>query len=958
MENPYTPAAYFLLSLRCSICFFVLAFFMSGCFQQNTYHKIRDGVVVSLSDSLGQHRMVRLQVINPHIIRVTATADENFGKDSSLMVTGSPASDISWELHQQGDSLILRTSALQATVSLHDGAVAFADSLGRPLLREKTHGRSFIPDTVEGTAAYRIRQVFQDSGRSALYGLGENQLGWTNLRGKDVTLAQHNSEAFVPFLVSTGHYAILWDNNSITHFGDPSPYLPLDSLLLYNREGEPGGLSVSYATGNDGQAMQRTENHINYSFIKDLKNLPAGFSMKASSEIRWEGSLAAPETGTYRFLLYSGGYIKIWINDTLCVNKWRQSWNPVETYWEFPMEKGKKYPIRIAWKPDGTESYLALQFKKPRAAATYKDISFASELGQSIDYYFIGAGPIDSLIHRYRQLTGRAPLMPLWAFGFWQSREHYSSQKEILDIVRTFREKHIPLDNIVQDWFYWEKDQWGSQEFDSSRYPHPAEMIRRLHEDYHTHFMISVWPKFYVGTAPFKTFWDHGWLYKKNVEDQQKDWVGYVSTFYDAFNPEARKAFWQLVNRKLFSLGVDAWWLDASEPDIYSNVSWDERKKLMDPTALGPSTQVFNAYPLVNEEAFYTGQRQVHPDQRVFILTRSAFGGSQRYAAATWSGDIGATWQDMKNQIATGISFSLSGIPYWTMDIGGFATERRYQHPAAADQAEWREQMTRWYQFGAFCPLFRAHGQSPYREIFEVAPEGSPAYASMLYYDRLRYRLLPYIYSLAGQVYRSGYTFMRGLAMDFPHDSKAREITDEFLLGPSLLVSPVYTYKATSRPVYLPGTHGWYNLYDGTYSAGGHTINAAAPYNRIPVMVRAGSILPFGPALEYTGQKPADTLHLYVYTGDNSTFSLYEDDGLTYDYEKGQYSVIPFSYQENSHTLRIGAREGSYSGMLPQRVITVKWVSPEAPATLDFKKPADTLVHYQGQPVSLSMPAP
>lgn len=375
----------------------------------------------------------------------------------------------------------------------------------------------------------------------------------------------------------------------------------------------------------------------------------------------------------------------------------------------------------------------------------------------------------------------------------------------------------------------------------------------------------------------------------------------------------------------------------------------------MNPTALGPSTINFNAYSLEQSKTFYNGQRHTRPNQRIFILTRSAFAGSQRYAAATWSGDIGATWQDMKNQIATGVSFSMSGIPYWTMDIGGFATETRYLHPNAADRAEWQEQTTRWYQFGAFCPLFRAHGQPPYREPFNIAPAGSQAYQSIVYYDKLRYRLLPYIYSLAGAVYLNNYTIMRGLAMDFPSDHQALNITDEYLFGPDLLINPVYTYKARNRKVYLPKGTGWYNLYDGQFVNGGQTITAKAPYTRIPVFVKTGAIIPFGPALQYTRQKPADTLTLFVYTGKDGLFNLYEDEGINYNYEKGAYSIIPLIYHENDHTLTIGARKGSFRNMLKNRVIKIKWISPIKPEPLDLNAPVDTIIHYNGEGITVKL---
>lgn len=933
-----------------------------GCKVKSDFLKTDKGVVISLSKAENGLKKVRLQVITDNIIRVTASPRENISRPQSLMIADKYLPEVPFTVKEEKDSVIISTAALKAVVSLVSGQVRFLDTTGKVILQEKKNGSSFIPDTIEKVAAYQIRQQFDNVTHSALYGLGGNQLGLTNLRGEDIALIQRNSEAFIPLLVSPNHFGILWDNNSITHFGDPAPWLPLDSFTLYNAEGKAGGLMASYfpAGGmNDQPDLKavnddsRIEKTIDYSFLKDMKRLPKGFKLDQPAAIEWNGSIASPYSGVHAFRLYSGGYIKMWIDGKLIADRWRQCWNPAETLLKIPMEKDKKYTIKIQWIPDGGESFLSLKWKAP-VAGKMNEISFASEMGEAIDYYFIFGENTDSIISGYRKLTGKAPMMPLWAYGFWQSRERYHSQKEILDVVKKFRERKIPLDNIVQDWFYWKEDQWGSQEFDSSRYPDPAGMIKTLHEKYHTHFMISVWPKFYIGTKPFKTFWDKGWLYKKNVEDSTKDWVGYVSTFYDAFNIDARQSFWDLINKNLFSLGVDAWWLDATEPDILSNTSIQTRKALMEPTALGPSTRNFNAYSLEQSKAFYHGQRTVKPDQRVFILTRSAFAGSQRFAAATWSGDIGATWKDMEDQIATGISFSMAGIPYWTMDIGGFATESRYSSstPKASDLEEWREQITRWYQFGAFCPLFRAHGQPPAREPFNVAPEGSPAYESILYYDKLRYRMLPYIYSLAGAVYLNNYTIMRGLAMDFPDDSLARNITDEYLFGPDLLINPVYTYKARERKVYLPEGTNWYDLYEGKSYRGGQTILADAPYTRMPVFVKAGSILAFGPDLQYTGEKPADTITLFVYTGKDGHFNLYEDEGINYNYEKGNYSIIPLEYHENDHTLTIGKRKGSFNGMLKERVFKLKWVSPDNPQALNFNTSVDKVIEYDGRAIT------
>jgi len=360
----------------------------------------------------------------------------------------------------------------------------------------------------------------------------------------------------------------------------------------------------------------------------------------------------------------------------------------------------------------------------------------------------------------------------------------------------------------------------------------------------------------------------------------------------------------------------------------------------------------------LNAKGIYEGQRVADSTKRVFLLTRSAFAGSQRYAASIWSGDIGARWEDMRTQISAGLNYSISGLPYWTLDIGGFATEVRYNKVpmAAADEEEWRELQTRWYQWGAFLPLFRSHGQFPVREIFNIAPEDHPAYKSMLYYNQLRYRLLPYNYSLAGHTYHHDYTLLRGLVMDFAADKKTWNIGDQFMFGPSLLVAPVYTYKARTRTLYLPEGQGWYDLYSGKFYEGGQTITSAAVYERTPVFIKAGSIIPTGPALQYTSEKAADPLTLNIYTGKDASFTLYEDEGINYNYEQGKFTEIPFSFNQATNTLTIGDRTGSFAGMLKSRTIYIKVVSAAQAMPFAFDgKETGRKIEYKGKKIVIRL---
>ncbi|MBE3086672.1 MAG: DUF5110 domain-containing protein, partial [Bacteroidetes bacterium] len=450
-----------------------------------------------------------------------------------------------------------------------------------------------------------------------------------------------------------------------------------------------------------------------------------------------------------------------------------------------------------------------------------------------------------------------------------------------------------------------------------------------------------------------------GWMYRQAVKDSIRDWIGrgFIGSFYDAYSKDARDLFWEQIREHLYTKGFDAWWMDASEPDILSNASIEYRKLLTTPTAMGPSTKYFNTYALMNAMAIYDGQRSVDPDKRVFLLTRSGFSGLQRYSTATWSGDIGTRWEDMKAQIPAGLNFAISGIPYWTMDIGGFCVENRYVRAkeGSEDLEEWRELNTRWYQFGSFCPLFRSHGQFPLREVYNISPETHPAYKSMVYYDKLRYRLMPYIYSLAGMTYFNDYTIMRPLIMDFNGDSKVNNIGDQYMFGPSLMAAPVYKYRARDREIYFPESCGWYDFYSGKFLNGGQKVRVDAPYERLPLFVREGSIIPVGPEIQYTDEKPVDPLTLWVYTGKNCRFTLYEDEGTNYNYEKGAYSTIGFSFDNDKGILTIGDRKGEFTGMIKSRKINVIWITPGVPVSFDPKTTPQKSVTYDGSQIVIRM---
>jgi alpha-D-xyloside xylohydrolase len=901
---------------------------------QTTWVKTDNGVIIRLrsvsSDIPGQ---IRLEIADDDVIHVLASAEKGFSEEKSLCVIDQDRPAPDFRVKQVQDTLIISTARVIAKVSLVTGQVIFCDENGKVILSEKAGGgKSFAPVTVEGTSGYSVGQVFDSPADEAFYGLGQHQSDEFNYKGLNESLYQYNTKVSVPFIVSSRNYGLLWDNYSLTKFGDPRDYSQVDLFTLYDKDGGKGGLTATYYVNSDTSRIfaQRKESAIDYENLETIKGFPEKFQFY-NSIITWTGEIEPQETGIYFFRLYYAGYTKLWVDGELVVpERWRTAWNPNTYKFNRNLEKGRKYSVRLEWKPDGGVSYIGLKVLSPRPVKEQESLSLTSEMGNAIDYWFIRGNNMDDVIGSYRMLTGKAPIMPRWALGYWQSRERYRSQDELLGVVKEYRKRNIPLDNIVLDWSYWPVDSWGSHEFDPKFFPDPSGMVESVHK-LNAKIMISVWPKFYYTTDHYKEFDNRGWMYRQAVNDSVRDWIGkgYIGSFYDPYSQGARDLFWEQMREHLFTKGFDAWWMDASEPDILSNASIEYRKLLSTPTALGPSTKYFNTYALVNAMAIYEGQRSTEPNRRVFLLTRSGFAGLQKYSTATWSGDIGTRWEDMKAQIPAGLNFALSGIPYWTFDIGGFCVENRYTRAikGSEDLNEWRELNTRWFQFGSFCPLFRSHGQYPYREIFNISPAGSPAYESMVYYDKLRYRLMPYLYSLAGVTYFNDYTIMRPMVMDFGSDKAVKNIGDQYMFGPSLLVAPVYKYKARTRNVYFPSSCGWYDFYSGIYILGGHQVKVDAPFEQIPLFVREGSIIPFGPEIQFTGEKPADPITLYVYTGRNCGFTLYEDEGTNYNYERGEWSTIKFSYNDSTGDLTIDGRNGEFGGMLKERTFRIVWVT-------------------------------
>ena len=901
-----------------------------------------DGIVV-MGDSVN----VRVHILGDKIIRIECRPNRETQKHESLIIVNQAHERAKWSLKEEPGSAVISTSSIQAKVELSSGKIQFLDAAGSTLLQE--NGREILPANVIGEKTNSISQKFLLTDDEAIYGLGQHQDGNMNLRGKTVDLYQFNMTVSIPMLVSTNGYGILWDNYSFSRFSD------------------------------NAQGMQ------------------------------------------------------VW-----------------------------------------------------------------SEVGDGIDYYFIAGRNTDEVISGYRTLTGQAPLYPKWAYGFIQSKERYKSQNEILGIVDELRRRQVPMDVIVQDWHYWDPQAWGSHYMNRKRFPDPPGMTNNVHKN-NAKIIISIWGKFEPGSRNFTEMEKKGFLWNAVSWDSGR--------YYNAYSPAARSLYWNQIKDSLYTKGFDGWWLDASEPDM-GDLRNDAAKQLMN-NNIGTGARYFNTYPLMTTKAVYEGQRQATSDKRVYILTRSAFAGQQRNAATTWSGDITASWDVFHKQIPGGLNFCFAGIPYWTTDIGGYTV----LVPGGCDNDMYKELFTRWYQYGTFCPVFRVHGSSTPREIWRFGEKGSWSYDTQLKFDNLRYRLMPYIYSLGWKVTHDNYTIMRGLAFDFASDSKVYNIDDQFMFGPSILVNPVmqamyypwgetdsgrviqsqnlidldgkpgltgeyykgmnfdrifttrsdqkidfdwgegapmqgmtqdtfsirwkgqivapetgeYTFHTRTddgvrlfvdnklivdywqdqapliqsgkivlearkkynikfeyyenamgavaqlrwiipsgkkvsdvklpdktRNVYLPGAAPWIDFWTGKTFSGGQTITAPAPIDIMPLYVKAGSIIPMGPFLQYTSQKPADPIELRIYPGADGKFELYEDEGDNYNYEKGKYAIIPFAWNDKEKIVTIGERTGYFDGMLKERSFNIVIVNPSSGTGLELSKNYKS-IHYSGNIIKIVM---
>lgn len=928
----------------------ILANFGFSCQQQTVFFPVPGEVKVLQNGIEWSNGISFTKVVfyTDNQVRVTKWRAGALPENDSLVVIACPQQRVKLSLAEDAFQFVLCSETLTVRLSKEDGTLEYQDASGQPILKEQGAPSIHPVEIPDETNLFRLEQRFTLRPEEALYGLGQHQDGYMNYRGRTVTIVQSNTEAVIPFLISTGGWGLLWDNYSKTVFSD-----------------SPGGMS------------------------------------------------------------------------------------------------------------------------------------FHSEAGPQMDYYFIAGRTMDEVIAGYRNLTGAAPMYGKWAYGYWQSREHYKNRQELLQVAQEYRRRQIPIDNLIQDWNYWGgNNNWSGMVFDETRYPNPKEMVDLLHA-MNYHLMISIWPGLGPDTAIFQEMEQNGFLYPPF------GWAGFK--YYDAYNPRANAIYWKYLKEGLYSKGIDGWWIDSTEPDVINALSKEGTEawlKFIGKNHRGSFARFLNPYSLVMTDALYQNLRNENPQKRVYILTRSTFAGQQRNAATTWSGDIGANWNVFRKQISAGLNHCMAGVPYWTFDIGAFVIgSYGGVFSSGGKDPAYQELYTRMFQFGAFCPIFRAHGSETPREIWEFGDFAEP----MIQFDRLRYRLLPYIYSLAWRITSQGYTLMRGLPMDFADDRRTYSIDDEFLFGPAFLVCPVVDYmlhrppedsvligpehfrtpagkrglKATyyndenfqlvcreqeepninlfwytgwpdfiedetfsmrwegrliptqtgphrfhmksfgpkrlfldgkevpcnyrsvefytipveleagrvydfafetsnsvlgafraqlfwktpemhkreqqmecrkqTRTVYLPAGTNWVDFWTGKSIPGGQGIEADAPIDKIPLFVRAGSIVPMGPFVQYATEKPAEPLELRVYTGADGHFVLYEDENDNYNYEKGAYSTIEFRWNEQQKTLTIAERQGRFHGMLENRTFHLVFVHENHGTGIEITENPDAIVSYSGK---------
>jgi len=859
---------YFLSRLEL-VCSFGFVLLVCGAGQADSQtqaiERSGSGVVVHSSNGL-----VRVEVCSDSVVHIVS--GRNAAPTAALVPTVvQPCTDATYTTSSDSSHEYVRTRRLQVEVNINTGSVRFSSAGGQAILNERPNGR-VLPHLDSISPSAEVSEEFLLNPAEALYGLGQHQEGFFNLRDIPVQLLQANTNIAIPFLISTHGYGLLWNNPSLTDFDPATEEIHLDGNGVGTVQTGPVGEYGFLLSGNYRNKLRLS---VDGQQIIDLENMWLPLSAGAKMHL-------AANT-TYKVIAETGGDTKLALR------------TPSDT------------------------------------------MTFRSQVGDAVDYYFFFGPDPSKIVDEYRELTGAAPLLPRWAYGFWQCRERYSSQQQILDTAAEFRKRKIPVDVLVQDWQYWGRYGWNAMRFDEHDYPDPAQMTTQLHQE-NLHLVASVWAKFGSETAVDQDMQKEHLLLPSAADPREPGETQAKEDWADLFNPEAQKLFWSELNGGLFQEGLDGWWLDASEPE------GDPLKGVL--THLGPGELVRNAYPLYETTAVYQGQRATTDQKRVVILTRSAFTGQQRNGTISWSGDISANWETLRRQIPAGLSFSMSGLPYWTTDIGGF-----FRPVDQYTSDAYHELLIRWFEFGTFCPIFRIHGYQSKTEMWNYGPEVEKI---LTQYDELRYRLMPYIYSTAWGVTSRGETVMRALPFVYPNDLALRDVDDEFLFGNSLLVNPVTQPNAASRSVILPASSDWVDFWSGRAYHGGQLIVADSPLDQIPILVKTGSIVPMGPVVQSTADAQ-DPIEIRVYGGRDADFLLYEDSGDSYAYEHGARATIHLHWDNRRNALSIGNRSGTFPGMRMKRTFRIVLVKQGHGIGFGSDSGVDRAVTYDGHQMRINL---
>jgi len=834
---------------------FVLTIIMIGC-NDPFVHKVEklDHSVVIHQDST----IINIEVINESIIHVNKIKVGSEVLTIPDYVTVLAPQDIAWEIKEEEHLLTISTDVLNVTVD-KDGIVQYETKKGNPLVSE-TKELTYIKP--KETKEFKVSQGFV-AGDEALYGLGQYQSGIMNWKNVPMRLQQYNQEIAIPFLVSTNQYGIYWNNYSITDVNQAQDEIKFaESIVTKEKKSDDKKLKVK----------SEKENVVEYATALDEEK-----------NIR-ETTFTPKKSGIYSFFVESDtggkmrGKVNVSIDGDPIIN-YETIWMPTCYSGIKELEAGKLY--KVVFQNTGSRIPGRLFYNEP----DYNKTVFTSKAGNAIDYYLVHGENPSAIISEYQNLTGKAPMFPKSAYGFWQCRERYHNQEELLVNAREMRKRGIPFDNIVQDWFYWPEGQKGP-EWDRSKYPDPKAMVNEL-KDLNLKLMVSVWPEV-----------KHEPLEKRYNLTKVKG-----SAKLDFHDKGVQERYYKMLSDSMFHIGVNSIWLDGTEPAGRS----DHKVK----TAVGPNDEVYNTYSLLVTKSVYEGRRKEFPNERVFNLTRSAYAGQQRYGATSWSGDVQSTWEQFAEQIPAGLNFTMAGVPYWTHDIGGFFRDSNSLNPIYDSQytnPEFIELLTRWFQFGAFSPVFRIHGYVSETEIWRYGKEFENTARKFI---DLRYQLMPYIYSEARKVTTDGKLIMAPLVYQYPNDKNTWGIKDQLLFGESIMVGFVTEYKQTTKDIYLPKGN-WFNFWTNEKMSGGKEVSVKAELNETPMFVKAGTILPLGPKVQYATQKTNDPLVVKVYPGKDAEYVLYLDDNESYDYENGEFSEIKISYSEATQKVSFTKLNGDF----------------------------------------------